>query len=294
MSGSNDVSLLFASDIGNETLEGEPFLYQPNLYTDLDQLERSVEAEFELYLNQARSFPFNQELPHESSEHQSSQPRQSISPGAYFGARSLPLTSIWSQQHNSTSEENESIEEPKTETEKLLALRFKSLPKKIHSPLVRSHPAHHTKSTQTTLNLPKPCLIEPPPSSPLYFVCEMSKETVYVKVIHLKLTNPNPDTCSFALFSAEQLLEFDQKEGSMDGLETIEIKVSVKASTLGDHPLSLSDKLLVLIDTDQVHQYEVQVDYLISSPSDHSIVPTGRPKCRYCALEQGYPLYSLS
>ena len=116
MSKSNDLSLSFASGIGTEAIADEPFS-QPDLYTDLDRLERSVEAEFELYLNQARSFPFHQDgldSNHEQEESLGDQPspsRQSISPGAYFGARSLPLNSIWSQQQQSFSDKYENDEE---------------------------------------------------------------------------------------------------------------------------------------------------------------------------------------
>lgn len=46
--------------MGIENIQDE-YLNKNNLYTDLDQLERSVEAEFEQYMNQARSFPFQEE-----------------------------------------------------------------------------------------------------------------------------------------------------------------------------------------------------------------------------------------
>ncbi|OBZ82113.1 hypothetical protein A0J61_09834 [Choanephora cucurbitarum] len=316
MSKSNDLSLSFASGIGTEAIADEPFS-QPDLYTDLDRLERSVEAEFELYLNQARSFPFHQDgldSNHEQEESLGDQPspsRQSISPGAYFGARSLPLNSIWSQQQQSFSDKYENDEEEsephmeyKTEIDQLLALRFKSLPNKIHiRPRKKTNAPTHTRTTTATqTSSPKPCKLEPSPSSPLHFVCELSKETVYVKVIQLKLTNPNRKRCTFALFSAEQLLEFDQKEGLIAEQETVTINVSVKPSALREYQSetttshTLSDKLLVLIDTDQSYQYHIQIDFTQSSPTqpdDHSVAPTGRPKCRYCALEQGYPLYSL-
>lgn len=42
----------------------EEYLNRSNLYTDLDQLEKSVQAEFEQYMNQVRSFPFNEDIEH--------------------------------------------------------------------------------------------------------------------------------------------------------------------------------------------------------------------------------------
>lgn len=60
MSLDDDLSLSFASSMGIENIQDE-FLDRSNLYTDLDQLEKSVDAEFEEYMNRARSFPFKQD-----------------------------------------------------------------------------------------------------------------------------------------------------------------------------------------------------------------------------------------
>lgn len=56
----DNLSISFASSIGIENIK-EEYLNKNNLYTDLDQLEKSVDAEFEQYMNQARSFPFQEE-----------------------------------------------------------------------------------------------------------------------------------------------------------------------------------------------------------------------------------------
>lgn len=60
MSLDDDLSLSFASSMGIENIQDE-YLDRSNLYTDLDQLEKSVDAEFEEYMNRARSFPFKQQ-----------------------------------------------------------------------------------------------------------------------------------------------------------------------------------------------------------------------------------------
>lgn len=55
-----NLSISFASSIGIDNIK-EEYFNKNNLYTDLDQLEKSVDAEFEHYMNQARSFPFQEE-----------------------------------------------------------------------------------------------------------------------------------------------------------------------------------------------------------------------------------------
>ncbi|KAG2237452.1 hypothetical protein INT48_009581 [Thamnidium elegans] len=64
----DNLSISFASSMGIDNIQDE-YLNKNNLYTDLDQLERSVEAEFEQYMNQARSFPFQEEQQHLTREH---------------------------------------------------------------------------------------------------------------------------------------------------------------------------------------------------------------------------------
>ncbi|KAI9362755.1 hypothetical protein BD770DRAFT_440702 [Pilaira anomala] len=64
----DNLSISFASSMGIENIQDE-YLSKNNLYTDLDQLERSVEAEFEQYMNQARSFPFQEEQDQVTREH---------------------------------------------------------------------------------------------------------------------------------------------------------------------------------------------------------------------------------
>lgn len=59
MSLDDELSLSFASSMGIENIQDE-YLDHSNLYTDLDQLEKSVDAEFEEYMNRARSFPFKE------------------------------------------------------------------------------------------------------------------------------------------------------------------------------------------------------------------------------------------
>lgn len=55
----DNLSISFASSMGIENIKDEFLKDDINLYTDLDDLEKSVEAEFEQYMNQARSFPFH-------------------------------------------------------------------------------------------------------------------------------------------------------------------------------------------------------------------------------------------
>lgn len=64
----DDLSISFASSIGIDNIKDE-YLNKNNLYTDLDQLEKSVDAEFEHYMNQARSFPFQEQEQERHREH---------------------------------------------------------------------------------------------------------------------------------------------------------------------------------------------------------------------------------
>jgi hypothetical protein len=60
----DNLSISFASSMGIGNIKDEFMNENVNLYTDLDDLEKSVEAEFEQYMNQARSFPFHQSRDH--------------------------------------------------------------------------------------------------------------------------------------------------------------------------------------------------------------------------------------
>lgn len=64
----DSLSMSFASSMGIDNIQDE-YLDKNDLYNDLDQLERSVEAEFEQYMNQARSFPFQEEHEQATREH---------------------------------------------------------------------------------------------------------------------------------------------------------------------------------------------------------------------------------
>lgn len=87
--------------------------------------------------------------------------------------------------------------------------------------------------------------------------------------------------------------------------EVVEIKIKIQSSALLSYrrqqaPLdeypSLHDKILVLIDHQQVNQLDVNIDFMSledDDDDDDEQKECGRPKCRYCALEKGYPLHSL-
>ncbi|KAI8084238.1 uncharacterized protein B0P05DRAFT_570205 [Gilbertella persicaria] len=299
--------------MGIEDIANEYLVDRSNLYTDLDQLERSVEAEFEQYLNQARSFPFHKDLrdasvhsdrdilgseildqmksdshvshPSGVDEHYNVRPlrnttskSRSISPGAYFGARSLPLSSIdraWLKQNDLSSTHL------KTETESLLTSRFKSLPKSIQSTTYHLPKQQHTY-TQTH-PATQPCHITP---SSLQFECQVTNTTIYAKVAHLTLTNPNPDPCTYSLFSAHHRLTCETG-GTVPPHTTLEVPININAHGFTSYQHTLSDTLLVLIGPDQVHTCHVTIDFIVLE----DLVPKGRPKCRYCAIEQGYPLH---
>lgn len=101
------------------------------------------------------------------------------------------------------------------------------------------------------------------------------------------------------------MLDFEYAEGIIQAQEKIKIKIKVQSSALipyqrqqfDEYP-SLSDKILVLIDHSQVNELDVYVDFMalddeedaIDDEQDPSQDP---PKCKFCALEKGYPLLSL-
>jgi hypothetical protein len=109
------------------------------------------------------------------------------------------------------------------------------------------------------------------------------------------------------------MLDFEFAEGMIQAQETIDIKIKIRSSSLipyqrqqFDGYPSLSDKILVLIDHSQVNELDVLVDFMTldddeeeeeeedEASNDLSPSPmTGRPKCKFCALEKGYPLHSL-
>lgn len=62
----DNLSISFASSMGIENIKDEFLKDDINLYNDLDDLEKSVEAEFEQYMNQARSFPFHNQTTEQS------------------------------------------------------------------------------------------------------------------------------------------------------------------------------------------------------------------------------------
>ncbi|GAA5803068.1 hypothetical protein HPULCUR_008543 [Helicostylum pulchrum] len=260
----DNLSISFASSMGIENIQDE-YLNKNNLYTDLDQLERSVEAEFEQYMNQARSFPFqeeqyltrehpeledasvhsdyeilgadlldqvNDELAldndswqrylenndvddnynvkplrnntnisfrrEESKGYTENQHYSGItSPGQYFGARSLPLSSmdnLWQHkedreeedEQDDEKEENQEYEEESlsfsssikeqtvTATDKLLEARFKTLPKtlrlfpKYELPEIElHHPYTQKKSNGSISSTRQQCASRPKTNSTL-------------------------------------------------------------------------------------------------------------------------------
>jgi hypothetical protein len=146
------------------------------------------------------------------------------------------------------------------------------------------------------------CTIEP--SYPLQFLCEISPKTIYAKVVHLKITNPSSNTWSFSLFSSKNMLEFEINEGTILENEVVDIQIKIQSSALlsyrrqqpvGEYP-SLHDRILVLIDRQYANELDVQIDFIsLEEEEDDKKVEkqSGRPKCRYCALEKGYPLHCL-
>jgi hypothetical protein len=156
----------------------------------------------------------------------------------------------------------------------------------------------------------------------------MSPKTIYAKVIHLSIENTSSVSVrSFSLFSAKNMLDFEMSEGLILEHEVVEIKVKIQSNALAqyqrqhgskdDYP-PLSDKILVLIDHRHVNELDVKVDFIALQDPDpeegqeerddaealdkqhrqhlieHNLLLSSRPKCRFCALEKGYPLYSLS
>lgn len=150
------------------------------------------------------------------------------------------------------------------------------------------------------------CTIEP--TSPLHFLCEISPKTIYAKVVHLKITNPSSNSVrSFSLFSSKNLLEFEVNEGMILEHEAVDTKIKIQSSALLSYkrqqlPLdeypSLYDKILVLIDRQHVTELDVNIDFISleddeEEEKEQQQKGSDRPKCRYCALEQGYPLHCL-
>ncbi|OAC97840.1 hypothetical protein MUCCIDRAFT_168000 [Mucor lusitanicus CBS 277.49] len=170
------------------------------------------------------------------------------------------------------------------------------------------------------------------PASPLQFLCEMSPKTIYAKVIHLRIQNTSSTSVrSFSLFSAKNMLDFEMSEGLILEHEVVEIKIKIQSSALVQYQRqhchdneysSLSDKILVLIDHRHVNELDVNIDFMaLQDPEqeeeekeeeqketsqaealekeqqqhllEHNLLLSHRPKCRFCALEKGYPLYSL-
>ena len=144
-----------------------------------------------------------------------------------------------------------------------------------------------------------PCLIEP--NSPLYFLCEISASTIYAKIVHLKITNSSPHRPrTFSLFSSNHLLEFEVTEGVILEHETVDVKIKTQSNALSPYRKqqkydSLMDKVLVLIDGQHATPLDVHIDFTaIDQHEEENVIETPkRPKCKYCALEKGYPLHCL-
>ncbi|CEP19884.1 hypothetical protein [Parasitella parasitica] len=166
------------------------------------------------------------------------------------------------------------------------------------------------------------------PSSPLHFLCEISSKTIYAKVVYLRLQNLSLGSVKkFSLFSANNMLDFEMTNGLILEDETVEIKIKIRSGALvnyqrqqqqSDAYPSLSDKILVLIDHQHVNELDVIIDFMSleddededeeeeeeeekeqepvenKEPLDEqALLQANRPKCRFCALEKGYPLYNL-
>ncbi|KAK4510677.1 Factor arrest protein 11 [Mucor velutinosus] len=187
-------------------------------------------------------------------------------------------------------------------------------------------PSSSNTSTESSSHAPL-SLYAIEPASPLQFLCEISPKTIYAKVIHLKIENTSSTSVrNFSLFSAKNMLDFEMSEGLVLEHEVVEIKIKIQSSALvqyqrqhylkDDYP-PLSDKILVLIDHRHVNELDVQIDFIALEDPDpeevqqetdateeldkerqqhvneHNLLLSHRPKCRFCALEKGYPLYNL-
>lgn len=125
----------------------------------------------------------------------------------------------------------------------------------------------------------------------------MSSAAIYAKVIHLKITNLHPNsTRHFALYSQKSLIEFELQEGVI--VDTVQIKIKVKSSALLSYQRQneeldpLTDKILIIIDG-EVNERAVNIDFISLEDEEEQKCKQERPKCRFCALEQGYPLHCL-
>lgn len=129
----DELSISFASSI--EHIRNE-FLGDADLYEDLDQLEKSIDAEFDEYIQRAQTFPSQttssidqmkqnidtwQRYLHNSKNQQTflyyftnfvslESHNRPTSPGEYFGARSLPMDSVNNVWQNKSVGEEERIE----------------------------------------------------------------------------------------------------------------------------------------------------------------------------------------
>lgn len=181
------------------------------------------------------------------------------------------------------------------------------------TPSITSHGVRSfTNSSIHSANTPS-YIIEP--LSPLHFLCELSSVAIYAKIIHIKITNLDPDIPrDFSLLSRNDLLEFELQEGTLH--DVVEVGVKIKSSVLlpyqrrqlEDEPCPLNDAILVLIDDKEVNWLTVNIDFIkleeeeedqkedeFEEVVNEEYSPIdNRPKCRFCALEKGYPLHCLS
>ncbi|KAI8978511.1 hypothetical protein BDB01DRAFT_907627 [Pilobolus umbonatus] len=332
-------SLSFASSIEIANIKDQ-YLSQSGLYKDLDQLEKSIEAEFKEFTNQARTFPFHElnhqenhssqkknegqlhqeldnmsihsdhdilgddlmermERPSDSSwrhylnneqvddnykvqplrNNKSSSPTQSrnVSPGEYFGARSLPLQSIYDILKYQSSE-SDHIEQKDTSVYKknhlreLLDMRFKRLPDSIQSVQIPNRMRDNSVYVGQ-------CWIEP---REITFNSELTSK---ISIINDNTQNRQ----SFSLFSSSHYIDCERTEGVILEDETIDIKIKLNTHLIRHSnidTLFIHDKLLVVINHQSMTEISVRIDFTLEHKK--------RPECTYCAIEQGYPYHDIS
>lgn len=98
------------------------------------------------------------------------------------------------------------------------------------------------------------------------------------------------------------MLEFEVTEGMILEHEVVDIKIKIQSNALSSYQKRqheefepLHDKVLVLTDRQYVNELDVQIDFISLEDDDEEEIEKApkRPKCKYCALEKGFPLHCL-
>ncbi|KAF1804325.1 hypothetical protein V8B55DRAFT_1513155 [Mucor lusitanicus] len=283
-------------------------------------IQKSLDSRFISLPNSLGTYP-KYELPEIELHHPYTQ-KQTYSNGSSVSSTRQQCPSR-SQQHRQRQQRNlqRQIQSALSDNRDYQQKRAPSLPSSS-SPNTSTRSSSYASTSLYTIE----------PASPLQFLCEMSPKTIYAKVIHLRIQNTSSTSVrSFSLFSAKNMLDFEMSEGLILEHEVVEIKIKIQSSALVQYQRqhchdneysSLSDKILVLIDHRHVNELDVNIDFMaLQDPEqeeeekeeeqketsqaealekeqqqhllEHNLLLSHRPKCRFCALEKGYPLYSL-